>query len=120
MSVLDGSFKEIKLINRIETADELGGFFISYKTSQTFNGLIARTGTSESSVASQKPITESYILMTKDNDVIIGPGDVLQGFDKTCIVSSNELRGSSLSPLMRDIRQWECKSYDIPKGVVIE
>ena len=120
MNILDSSFKPIKVINKQELSDDLGCFLTTYVINQVIDALLARTGTNERTVANQTTTEEVFILVTKNKDVIIKPGDIVQGDGKTCIVTSFELASPIKSQTMKDIRQWSCKSYSIPNGVVIE
>ena len=120
MSVLDGSFKDISIIEKVETQDELGGFMTTYKKINTIKGLLTRASYSERTIASQSTIEEVFTLMTKDKNANIKKDNVVIGFGKVAIITSEELESPIQSETMKDIRQWTCKTYPIPRGAVIE
>jgi len=112
-------FKELELIRKEESADELGGFATKYVFVGKFKGLLSRASTAERTIAAQLGISEVFTLMTTDDSLGIKSDMIVvsKSDGKTAIVDSESLKGEGE---LKDVIQWTCKTYRIPEGTVIE
>ena len=112
-------FYDIDMIEKEETADDLGGFITRYKKVATIKGILTQSNATERTIASQLGIQYIYTFMTETpldikKDTIVKKGNI------TAILNSDLMQGEETSEEMSKIYQAQAKSYDIPSGVEIE
>lgn len=112
-------FYDIDIIEKEESADDLGGFITHYKKVATIKGILTQSSVAERTIASQLGIQYIYTFMTETpldikKDTIVKKGNI------TAILNSDLMQGEETSEEMSKIYQAQAKSYDIPSGVIIE
>jgi hypothetical protein len=115
-------FVDLRLIEKTETADDLGGFVTKYIYKGTFKGLLQRASTAERTIASQLGISEVYTLMSTTANIgklNIDKGMIIEseGDGKFALIDSFSLKGQGD---LSNIIQWTCKSYELPSDAVVE
>lgn len=112
-------FYDIDIIEKEESADDLGGFITRYKKVATIKGILTQSSATERTIASQLGIQYIYTFMTETpldikKDTIVKKGNI------TAILNSDLMQGEETSEEMSKIYQAQAKSYDIPSEVIIE
>lgn len=103
-------FRTLDVYMRIKTADDLGGFTISYVKIATIKGLLNQSSSSEQSIANQLGVKCDYILMT------CTPSDIVQGTiiadgSRLAMMNSELLQGEEKSDNMSAIYQGTAEKY---------
>lgn len=112
--MIDEYFKDIKVLEIRQGADELGGYITYYQTIGTIKGILSRSSSMERMIAAQKGLADSYTFMTKPADnkgIEINTNTIVQYGDITARINSSELPGEAESETMKDISQWTASSY---------
>ena len=112
-------FYDIDIIEKEETADDLGGFMTRYKKVATIKGILTQSSATERTIASQLGIQYIYTFMTETpldikKDTIVKKGNI------TAILNSDLMQAEETSEEMSKIYQAHAQSYDLPSGAEIE
>lgn len=112
-------FYDVDIIEKRETADDLGGFTTKYYKVATIKGLLTQSSATERTIASQLGIKYAYTFMTETPDNI-GKDTIVKRGNLTAILTADLMQGEETSEEMSKIYQAQAESYDIPENVVIE
>lgn len=112
-------FYDIDIIEKEETADDLGGYITRYQKIATIKGILTQSSSSERTIASQLGIQYIYTFAT-ETPLNIKKDTIVKKDNITAILNSDLMQGEETSEEMSKIYQAQAKSYEIPSGVVIE
>ena len=115
LTLLDKSMEKYRILNRVRTDDDYGGYRETWTDGMTFDAAMAKNSTTEQQIAEKEGITESFTFVVNEN-VTLDYHDVFKRLSDGAIFRTTSRTVDSVAHPMSTIRiakitaeRWELK-----------